>query len=181
MCPLWHHYGQLSRRILTLKRSKQKELKGGLYFHWNVNNIECCGLNKEDCALCGWPLWPLPAGYEGVPEFFSDLLNHITAMLQSHSPDFPPAVPMAAVPTAPPCCCGGGVLAKEAGGNPWIMEGDGALKGPRQRLGCNAAMSPNFQQHCVSTIATKASSQWLLPSLIPQNPFVWTKKKHGWL
>lgn len=99
-------------------------------------------------------------GYEGVPEFFSDLLNHITAMLQSHSPDFPPTVPVAAAPTAPPCCCcGGDVLAKEAGGSPWIVEGDGALKGPRQRLGCNAAMSPNFQQHCVSTIATKASSQ----------------------
>uniref|UniRef100_A0A3P8QSY7 Inositol-tetrakisphosphate 1-kinase n=1 Tax=Astatotilapia calliptera TaxID=8154 RepID=A0A3P8QSY7_ASTCA len=30
-------------------------------------------------------------GYEGVPEFFNDLLNHISSVLQSHNPDFPPA------------------------------------------------------------------------------------------
>ncbi|XP_063353934.1 inositol-tetrakisphosphate 1-kinase [Pelmatolapia mariae] len=89
-------------------------------------------------------------GYEGVPEFFNDLLNHISSVLQSHNPDFPPAgeqpkslpvsttVPNAA-PPAPGCCS---MLGKEL-----------------QRLGCNSAMSPNFQQHCVSTIATKASSQ----------------------
>uniref|UniRef100_A0A8C2ZCR8 Inositol-tetrakisphosphate 1-kinase n=1 Tax=Cyclopterus lumpus TaxID=8103 RepID=A0A8C2ZCR8_CYCLU len=106
-------------------------------------------------------------GYEGVPEFFNDLLNHITSVLQSHNPDFPPAseqpkglpvsttVSNAAQP-APGCCS---MLGKEASGSPWIVEGDGGLKGPRQRLGCNSAMSPNFQQHCVSTIATKASSQ----------------------
>ncbi|XP_037602264.1 inositol-tetrakisphosphate 1-kinase [Sebastes umbrosus] len=106
-------------------------------------------------------------GYEGVPEFFNDLLNHITSVLQSHNPDFAPAseqpkglpvsttVPNAA-PPAPGCCS---MLGKEASGSPWIVEGDGGLKGPRQRLGCNSAMSPNFQQHCVSTIATKASSQ----------------------
>ncbi|XP_075963859.1 inositol-tetrakisphosphate 1-kinase-like [Anarhichas minor] len=107
-------------------------------------------------------------GYEGVPEFFNDLLNHITSVLQSHNPDFAPAseqpkglpvsttVPNAAPPPAPGCCS---MLGKEASGSPWIVEGDGGLKGPRQRLGCNSAMSPNFQQHCVSTIATKASSQ----------------------
>ncbi|XP_006786223.1 inositol-tetrakisphosphate 1-kinase [Neolamprologus brichardi] len=89
-------------------------------------------------------------GYEGVPEFFNDLLNHISSVLQSHNPDFPPAgeqpkslpvsttVPNTA-PPAPGCCS---MLGKEL-----------------QRLGCNSAMSPNFQQHCVSTIATKASSQ----------------------
>ncbi|KAG7510875.1 inositol-tetrakisphosphate 1-kinase [Solea senegalensis] len=107
-------------------------------------------------------------GYEGVPEFFNDLLNHISSVLQSHNPDFTstgeqpkalPAnttVPNSAIPSAPGCC---GMLGKDAGGSPWIVEGDGGLKGPRQRLGCNSAMSPNFQQHCVSTIATKASSQ----------------------
>lgn len=89
-------------------------------------------------------------GYEGVPEFFNDLLNHISSVLQSHNPDFAPAgeqpkglpvsatVPNAA-PPAPGCCS---MLGKEL-----------------QRLGCNSTMSPNFQQHCVSTIATKASSQ----------------------
>uniref|UniRef100_A0A8D3D6G5 Inositol-tetrakisphosphate 1-kinase n=1 Tax=Scophthalmus maximus TaxID=52904 RepID=A0A8D3D6G5_SCOMX len=106
-------------------------------------------------------------GYEGVPEFFNDLLNHISSVLQSHSPDFAPTgeqpkglpvsttVPSAVAP-APGCC---GMLGKDASGSPWIVEGDGGLKGARQRLGCNSAMSPNFQQHCVSTIATKASSQ----------------------
>ncbi|XP_060938704.1 inositol-tetrakisphosphate 1-kinase [Limanda limanda] len=106
-------------------------------------------------------------GYEGVPEFFTHLLNHISSVIQSHNPDFAPAseqpkglpgsttVPSAA-PPAQGCCS---LLGKDAGGSPWIVEGDGGLKGPRQRLGCNSAMSPNFQQHCVSTIATKASSQ----------------------
>ncbi|CAK6957002.1 inositol-tetrakisphosphate 1-kinase [Scomber scombrus] len=106
-------------------------------------------------------------GYEGVPEFFNDLLNHISSVLQSQSPDIAPAseqpkglpvsttVPSAA-PPAPGCCS---MLGKDASSSPWIVEGDGGLKGPRQRLGCNSAMSPNFQQHCVSTIATKASSQ----------------------
>ncbi|KAK6304470.1 inositol-tetrakisphosphate 1-kinase-like [Coregonus clupeaformis] len=111
-------------------------------------------------------------GYEGVPEFFNDLLTHITSVLQTHAPDSPPASEQpkglessATVPTAPtptpapgsPGCCS--MLGKEASSSPWIVEGDGNLKGPRQRLGCNSAMSPNFQQHCVSTIATKASSQ----------------------
>uniref|UniRef100_A0A8C1I2L1 Inositol-tetrakisphosphate 1-kinase b n=2 Tax=Cyprinus carpio TaxID=7962 RepID=A0A8C1I2L1_CYPCA len=101
-------------------------------------------------------------GYEGVPEFFNDLLNHIISVLQD--PSAPP--PPGQLPTlgagerncAPSqeCC---GMLGKESDSSPWIVEGDGGLKGPRQRLGCNSAMSPNFQQHCVSTIATKASSQ----------------------
>ncbi|XP_062252962.1 inositol-tetrakisphosphate 1-kinase [Platichthys flesus] len=106
-------------------------------------------------------------GYEGVPEFFTHLLNHISSVLQSHNPDFAPAseqpkgLPVSttvpnAVPPAQGCCS---LLGKDAGGSPWIVEGDGGLKGPRQRLGCNSAMSPNFQQHCVSTLATKASSQ----------------------
>uniref|UniRef100_A0A8C5E234 Inositol-tetrakisphosphate 1-kinase n=1 Tax=Gouania willdenowi TaxID=441366 RepID=A0A8C5E234_GOUWI len=96
-------------------------------------------------------------GYEGVPEFFNDLLSHISNVLQSHSPDFSPSsdpqpkglpvtptVTNASPPPPPPptggCC--NSVRGKEL-----------------QRLGCNSAVSPNFQQHCVSTIATKASSQ----------------------
>ncbi|XP_017274652.1 inositol-tetrakisphosphate 1-kinase isoform X1 [Kryptolebias marmoratus] len=90
-------------------------------------------------------------GYEGVPEFFNDLLNHISGVLQSHSPDFAPGgeqpkgLPVSAtVPSSapPPSGCCGSMRGKEL-----------------QRLGCNSAVSPNFQQHCVSTIATKASSQ----------------------
>lgn len=104
-------------------------------------------------------------GYEGVPEFFNDLLTHISSVLQSSADaapgsEGPISLPVSSpvpstAPPAPGCC---GMLGKEASG-PWIVEGDSGLKGPRQRLGCNTAMSPNFQQHCVSTIATKASSQ----------------------
>ncbi|XP_077396112.1 inositol-tetrakisphosphate 1-kinase-like [Festucalex cinctus] len=89
-------------------------------------------------------------GYEGVPEFFSDLLNHISSVLQSHAaPPEPP--PSGEAPK------GLSVPAATAAAPQWLVEGDAGLKGARhQRLGCS---SPNFQQHCVSTIATKASSQ----------------------
>ncbi|XP_028830765.1 inositol-tetrakisphosphate 1-kinase [Denticeps clupeoides] len=110
-------------------------------------------------------------GYEGVPEFFTDLLNHITSILQARSPDCAPPpterppsgmLTSSSVPQGcgqnPECC---NVLGKDADNSPWIVEADGGggLKGSCQRLSCNSAMSPNFQQHCVSTIATKASSQ----------------------
>lgn len=110
-------------------------------------------------------------GYEGVPEFFSDLLNHITAVLQGQTSEVSAAphngsaaeqVASVVVNTAdrssgtPTGCCS--MLGKDA--NPWILEGDsGGKKASHQRLGCNSAMSPNFQQHCVATLATKASSQ----------------------
>uniref|UniRef100_A0A3B4CJE1 Inositol-tetrakisphosphate 1-kinase n=1 Tax=Pygocentrus nattereri TaxID=42514 RepID=A0A3B4CJE1_PYGNA len=111
-------------------------------------------------------------GYEGVPEFFNDLLNHITSVLQGQSSNDCPTPPSAQPPsgqlTAPASgerscapsqeCCS--LLGKESdSSSPWIVEGEGGLKGSCQRLGCTPAMSPNFQQHCVSTIATKASSQ----------------------
>ncbi|XP_061650657.1 inositol-tetrakisphosphate 1-kinase [Phyllopteryx taeniolatus] len=91
-------------------------------------------------------------GYEGVPEFFGDLLNHISSVLPSHvGPSDPPPA------SEPPKGVSGPAAADTP---PWIVEGDAGLKGARhQRLGCSSPMSPNFQQHCVSTIATKASSQ----------------------
>lgn len=107
-------------------------------------------------------------GYEGVPEFFSDLLNHITSVLQCQLPSSCPnlSVPSALVMTpaaeehsealSQECCS---QLGEGSSSSTWIMKGDDVLKGPCQRLGCNSAMSPNFQQHCVATIATKASSQ----------------------
>lgn len=113
-------------------------------------------------------------GYEGVPEFFTDLLNHITSVLQGQSssghPPPPLASPTSAAITAPVSeersgtpaqqCCS--LLGEEShnSSSAWILEGDDGLKSPCQRLGCNSAVSPNFQQHCVATIATKASSQW---------------------
>lgn len=94
---------------------------------------------------------PVSPGYEGVPEFFSDLLNHISSVLQSHvsTPEPPPAG------ESPK-----GLSTAAAATPPWMVEGDAGLKGARhQRLGCSSPMSPSFQQHCVSSIATKASSQ----------------------
>lgn len=118
---------------------------GGCCIHCHSNTTMRGMLSlghQHDCVVLF-----VSSGYEGVPEFFSDLLNHITAVLQNHNPDLtgeqPKGLPLTTVPSA----------------GPWIVDGEGGLKGPRQRLACNSSMSPNFQQHCVSTIATKASSQ----------------------
>ncbi|XP_023208847.1 inositol-tetrakisphosphate 1-kinase isoform X1 [Xiphophorus maculatus] len=90
-------------------------------------------------------------GYEGVPEFFNDLLSHISGVLQSHNPDF---VPAGDQPKGLTVSGGAG------GAGPQAPCGCSSVRGKElQRLGCNSAVSPNFQQHCVSTIATKASSQ----------------------
>lgn len=114
------------------------------------------------------------SGYEGVPEFFTDLLNHITSVLQGQSSSdhlpLPLASPSSAALTAPvseersgapsqECCSLLGEESENSSSSAWILEGDEGLKSPCQRLGCNSAVSPNFQQHCVATIATKASSQ----------------------
>uniref|UniRef100_A0A3Q2QIY0 Inositol-tetrakisphosphate 1-kinase n=1 Tax=Fundulus heteroclitus TaxID=8078 RepID=A0A3Q2QIY0_FUNHE len=97
-------------------------------------------------------------GYEGAPEFFNDLLSHISAVLQSHNPDFAPA---GEPPKAPAVSSGGGGGGGGGGGaGPQVPGCSSSIRGKElQRLGCNSAVSPNFQQHCVSTIATKASSQ----------------------
>lgn len=127
-------------------------------------------------APCSLP----PAGYEGVGEFFTDLLNHVAAVLQGQS-----AAAAAAGDVAPlrhsrllaeqagglaaerTCSAGPGCCGSRMGPDaPWAAEADaggmgagGTAKLPHQRLGCTAAVSPSFQQHCVASLATKASSQ----------------------
>ena len=116
-----------------------------------------------------------PPGYEGVSEFFTDLLNHIATVLQGQSTataatgDVAPlrhskllAEPAGGLVgertcSASPGCCGS-MMGQDA---PWKAEADagGTAKLPHQRLGCNAGVSPSFQQHCVASLATKASSQ----------------------
>lgn len=93
-------------------------------------------------------------GYEGVPEFFGDLLNHITTILQR--PEVNANKPPSEQITTAVMCC-----APAARIDPWMVESDsnGAVKLQSQRLGCNSAVSPSFQQHCVASLATKASSQ----------------------
>ncbi|KAK1160544.1 inositol-tetrakisphosphate 1-kinase-like [Acipenser oxyrinchus oxyrinchus] len=127
-------------------------------------------INNQTCQHAVIDINAFP-GYEGVPEFFSDLLNHVTAVLQGQTSEDSAAphncsaaeqVASVVVNTTdrgsgtPTGCCS--MLGKDA--IPWIVEGDGGgKKASHQRLGCNSAMSPNFQQHCVATLATKASSQ----------------------
>lgn len=133
---------------------------------------------------CPVPTWlsrlsvsPTP-GYEGVNEFFTDLLNHIASVLQAQSAatagDAAPlrhsrllaeqADSLAGERTcsASPGCCSS-MMGQDP---PWTAEAagggvgaSGAAKLPHQRLGCTAAVSPSFQQHCVASLATKASSQ----------------------
>ncbi|XP_037601098.1 inositol-tetrakisphosphate 1-kinase isoform X1 [Cebus imitator] len=114
-------------------------------------------------------------GYEGVSEFFTDLLNHIATVLQGQSTataaagDVAPlrhskllAEPAGGLAgertcSASPGCCGS-MMGQD---RPWKAEADagGTAKLPHQRLGCTAGVSPSFQQHCVASLATKASSQ----------------------
>ncbi|KAI5767756.1 ITPK1 [Gulo gulo luscus] len=119
-------------------------------------------------------------GYEGVSEFFTDLLNHVATVLQGQS-----AATAAAGDASPlrhsrllaeqagglagerTCSAGPGCCSNLMGPDPpWTAEADaggagpgGTTKLPHQRLGCTAAVSPSFQQHCVASLATKASSQ----------------------
>lgn len=115
-----------------------------------------------------------------MSEFFTDLLNHIATILQGQS-----AATAAAEDTAPlrhsrllveqadslagerTCSASPGCCSSMMGQDPpWTAEGDAGGVGagstaklPHQRLGCTAAVSPSFQQHCVASLATKASSQ----------------------
>uniref|UniRef100_A0A8C5RAZ4 Inositol-tetrakisphosphate 1-kinase n=1 Tax=Leptobrachium leishanense TaxID=445787 RepID=A0A8C5RAZ4_9ANUR len=94
-------------------------------------------------------------GYEGVPEFFNDLLNHIAAILQRPEVNANKPEQMASILGDRMCC------APAARIDPWIVESEtnGSVKLQSQRLVCNASMSPSFQQHCVTSLTTKASSQ----------------------
>ncbi|EPY81544.1 inositol 1,3,4-triphosphate 5/6 kinase [Camelus ferus] len=116
-------------------------------------------------------------GYEGVSEFFTDLLNHIASVLQGQSAAMAASGDMAPLRhsrllaeqadglagertcSASPGCCSS-MMGQEP---PWTAEADvgagSTAKLPHQRLGCTATASPSFQQHCVASLATKASSQ----------------------
>ncbi|XP_074145758.1 inositol-tetrakisphosphate 1-kinase [Sminthopsis crassicaudata] len=108
-------------------------------------------------------------GYEGVTEFFTDLLNHIATVLQGQNLEATPlthnkilADPSGGLAgertrgTSTGCCSS--MMGKDSS---WIVENEtnSSVKLQHQRLGCNTAVSPSFQQHCVATLATKASSQ----------------------
>ncbi|XP_051476247.1 inositol-tetrakisphosphate 1-kinase isoform X3 [Apus apus] len=108
------------------------------------------------------------SGYEGVSEFFTDLLNHIAAVLQGQAPEVTQlnrskllAEQTSGIMDERICCAGTGCLSVMGKDSSWIVESEtnSSVKLQHQRLGCNSAVSPSFQQHCVATLATKASSQ----------------------
>uniref|UniRef100_A0A8C0V882 inositol-1,3,4-trisphosphate 5/6-kinase n=1 Tax=Cyanistes caeruleus TaxID=156563 RepID=A0A8C0V882_CYACU len=107
-------------------------------------------------------------GYEGVSEFFTDLLNHIAAVLQGQVPEVTQlncskllAEQSGGIMDERICCASTGCLSVMGKDSSWIVENEtnSSVKLQHQRLGCNSAVSPSFQQHCVATLATKASSQ----------------------
>ncbi|KAL1790932.1 inositol-tetrakisphosphate 1-kinase [Sigmodon hispidus] len=119
-------------------------------------------------------------GYEGVSEFFTDLLNHIATVLQGQSTGGAATEEVAPLRhnrlvaeqagslagertcSASPGCCS----SMKGQDTPWKTETEAGNMGaassaklPHQRLGCTPGVSPSFQQHCVASLATKASSQ----------------------
>lgn len=131
-------------------------------------------------AKCPACLSVLLSGYEGVSEFFTDLLNHIATVLQGQSEATATAGDLAPLRhsrllveqadslagertcSASPGCCSS-MMGQDP---PWVAGADAAAGGagstarlPHQRLGCTSAVPPSFQQHCVASLATKASSQ----------------------
>uniref|UniRef100_A0A8C5LM89 Inositol-tetrakisphosphate 1-kinase n=1 Tax=Jaculus jaculus TaxID=51337 RepID=A0A8C5LM89_JACJA len=84
---------------------------------------------------------------------YEDPLNHIATVLQGQSTGSP--ADGRTCSTSPGCCSS--LKGQDA---PWKTEADsGSLGLPHQRLGCTAGVSPSSQQHCVASLATKASSQ----------------------
>ncbi|XP_063040744.1 inositol-tetrakisphosphate 1-kinase [Engraulis encrasicolus] len=104
-------------------------------------------------------------GYEGVPEFFSELLNHISCVLQTPptSGQAPPLLPPTtmALPTSP--------SATEEEAEPVKRlclththahtHAHAHTHSHTHTHSHSSAIPPNFQQHCVASLATKASSQ----------------------
>ncbi|XP_017538319.1 inositol-tetrakisphosphate 1-kinase [Pygocentrus nattereri] len=97
-------------------------------------------------------------GYEGVPEFFDNLLTHLTSVLQGPVPAGPLRANGVSQSLSPVCGVPRSILANEGGG--WVIDSEGIKKGSLQGLSCcNADLTKNYQQHCRATLATEASSQ----------------------
>ncbi|XP_072541037.1 inositol-tetrakisphosphate 1-kinase [Salminus brasiliensis] len=97
-------------------------------------------------------------GYEGVPEFFDDLLTHLTNVLQGHMPGGPLRVNGVAQSLPVACGVSCGMLGND--GSCWVIDSEGMKKGSHQGLSCcNVDLAPKYQQHCRSTLAADASPQ----------------------
>ncbi|KAG1964507.1 inositol phosphate kinase [Pimephales promelas] len=100
-------------------------------------------------------------GYEGVPEFFNDLLSHLTSVLQGQASIGVACGHMRVngMAQSPSVACGMhcGLLGNESS---WLMDSEGIKKAPHQGLSCGGAcMAPNFHQHGRSSLAAETSSQ----------------------
>ncbi|XP_067239979.1 inositol-tetrakisphosphate 1-kinase isoform X1 [Chanodichthys erythropterus] len=100
-------------------------------------------------------------GYEGVSEFFDDLLSHITSVLQGQASSGAACghLRVNGIAQSPSVACGmhSGLLGNESS---WLMDSEGMKKGPHQGLSCGGAcMAPNFHQHGRSSLAAETSSQ----------------------
>uniref|UniRef100_A0A671QUV7 Inositol-tetrakisphosphate 1-kinase n=1 Tax=Sinocyclocheilus anshuiensis TaxID=1608454 RepID=A0A671QUV7_9TELE len=99
-------------------------------------------------------------GYEGVPEFFDDLLSHISSVLQGQVSNGVACghLRVNGIAQSPSVACGMhyGMLGNESS---WLMDSEG-IKGPHQGLSCGGAcIAPNFHQHSRSSLAAETSSQ----------------------
>ncbi|XP_067848038.1 inositol-tetrakisphosphate 1-kinase [Heptranchias perlo] len=105
-------------------------------------------------------------GYEGVPEFFAELINHIQVVLQGQNPEPPQfnqngkAAEQAASICGDRACSAASGFVTMTTKDTWLVEDDpnNSKRLQHQRLSCNSALPPNFQ-NCVAPMATKASSQ----------------------
>uniref|UniRef100_UPI00398F2B49 inositol-tetrakisphosphate 1-kinase isoform X1 n=2 Tax=Pristiophorus japonicus TaxID=55135 RepID=UPI00398F2B49 len=105
-------------------------------------------------------------GYEGVPEFFTELINHIQCVLQDQNPESPQFNQIGKAAEQATSICGDRACSAASGyvamatKDTWLVEDDpsNSKRLQHQRLSCNSALPPNFQ-NCVAPMATKASSQ----------------------
>ncbi|XP_073788434.1 inositol-tetrakisphosphate 1-kinase isoform X1 [Danio rerio] len=96
-------------------------------------------------------------GYEGVPEFFDDLLSHISSVLQGQVCNGVACGHLRVNGTAQSQTVHCGMLGNDSS---WLMDSEGIKKGPHQGLSCcGGCMTPNFHQHTRSSLTAETSSQ----------------------
>ncbi|KAL0967565.1 hypothetical protein UPYG_G00253850 [Umbra pygmaea] len=93
-------------------------------------------------------------GYAGVPEFFNNLLNHLTSVLLEKSSGKNSTLERKTA-TAAFADCGKSCMLWDKEANTWILERDCVKTGVSLGLESNTDVSVNFQQHGLSVSSTK--------------------------
>ncbi|XP_051952544.1 inositol-tetrakisphosphate 1-kinase-like [Xyrauchen texanus] len=101
-------------------------------------------------------------GYEGVPEFFKDLLSHITSVLQGQVSNGAACTYLRVngIAQSPSVACAMhcGMLGNES--SCWFKDSEEIKRDSHHgRSCCGACMAPNFHQHGRSSLAAETSSQ----------------------